>query len=179
MSGRTVARQNWGARQSDGEGPHGHRLRVLVVCLIVSCGIPRLAHEPYDLTPAERRRIELEIKRDSTWRLAVAADSKNSRAVSELRRLDQEFEPYFSRQLGRPGSDHFAFVLKRQSEFKVLYARRFAPDSLFVTEVARMTWLDDGFVRLRGDTLEVALFNSDEIFTFVWSDDTRKMMLLP
>lgn len=143
------------------------------------CASPRSASLPYSFALGEEEAVREILTRDSTWRLAVEADSRNAAAISSLRASDAAFTPYFTRDTSRAGRISVAFVLTRGSEFRVFYMRADGADALRVDEVATLSWLDDGFVRLRGDSLDIALFNSGEIVSFIWDPATGNMVLLP
>ena len=156
------------------------RASILVLALFpAACDTSRPEPLPYGFTRIEERAVREVLRRDSTWRLATESDSKNASAIVELRATDPAFSPYFARDGMADSHSGLAFVLTRRGEFRVLYLRAEPRDSLSVAEVASLSWLDDGFVRLRGDSLEVSLFNSGEIVNFVWDAATRKMVLLP
>lgn len=151
----------------------------VTVCVLSACAGASREPLPYSLTEKEERAVRSVLAADSTWRLAVESDSRNPAGISELRTTDRAFQPYFCRVTDSSGVTSLSFVMTRSGEFKVYHARAEALDSLILQEVATVSWLHDGFIRLSSDSLEIAPFNSDEIVTFVWDATLRKLVLAP
>jgi hypothetical protein len=114
---------------------------------------------------------------DSSWRLAVESDVSDHRALKQMRESNPTFQPYFARTTSADGQAAFAFVVRAGGKFKIFYARMGGKVEFPTQDVATLDWLADGRISLRQDTLDVAPFNSDEIFVFGWNATTGRLEL--
>jgi len=96
-----------------------------------------------------------------------------------LRDSIPSLEPYFAVGAAHPENSDFAVVLLKDGQFKVFYFRSIGSAYQAPQEVATLDCLNDGLVRLAGDTLRVAPFESDEIFRFVWDTTKKQLELVP
>ena len=151
----------------------------LLVFSALACGPAASESIPNGMTRDEFAVVRGVIVQDTSWRLAIATDSRNSGAVAELRRLDSTYQPYFCRRSASGAPSSFAFVLVRADTFRVMFVSIKDRDSRgHVEEAARATWLEDGQVACREDGIDVAPFNSDELLSFRWNAATRKLELV-
>jgi hypothetical protein len=157
-------------------------LRAVTLCIALTSG-GACTHQsapsyPNGMTHDEFEIAEKLIAHDTTWRVAGAGDSRNQRLIVELRRTDPGYQPYFCRSSVSQPVTSFSFVLARTDTFRVIYVRVERGSQAVVDEVAQMTWLDDGQITCVDDGIEVAPFNSDEVLSFRWNQDHRKLELL-
>lgn len=151
-----------------------------VICA-AACAHTQDAAHPYTLSAEERTVVLATLARDSTWRLAVPSDNRDSVALASMRLTQASFEPYLVRSSSGEGTASFAFAIVREGEFKVFYARQ-GPTGTYaeghIQEVATARWLNEGRVALHGDTLDLAPFNSDEVLVFVWDRESARLHLV-
>ena len=161
----------------------GVRIAHILACLLnlgaAACSANTGIQLPYDLSASETRIVREVLAKNPMWRIALSTDAKDRKAVQQLRETMPRFEPFFSRAaIGTRGSA-FAFVLLNGTEFKVFYSRSEGSVSFPTQEVATVHWLNDGRVFLRQDTLDIAPFQSDEIFVFAWNPGRGRLELIP
>lgn len=120
------------------------------------------------------RAVDSIVGANDGWRLADFSDVSDSGGMNEMRGRVPRFDPYIS--VAADGS--VAATLVRGGDFRVFYLRAHSQGRLAAAEVTTVAWLDSGFVSLRGDTLLVAPYRSDEIFRFVWRGSSRQMELI-
>ena len=80
---------------------------------------------------------------------------------------------------GNEASNDFAIALVKDGQFKVFYFRADRSGYRPAQEVMSADWLNDGLIRFDGDTLDIAPFQSDEIFKFVWNTKSGRPELVP
>ena len=105
------------------------------------------------------------------------SDNKNTDLIKSIRDSIPDFDPYFASTQRTKHAD-FVVVLRKDSQYAVYYFR--GGDSGYGTpqEATVVDWLNDGRVQLRGDTLDVSPFQSDEIFLFVWNDTEKRLRFI-
>jgi hypothetical protein len=147
----------------------------LAATLAVSCARPTPTRKVYPFTEAERQAVEDLLKEQPGWRVAISADNAAPDLAAQ-RREQPGYEPYFVR-FPRGSHPDFAVVLVRSAQYSVYWFRadsgRYCP-----FEVTSADWLRTAGLHLRGDTLEVAPFHSDEIFAFAWDSAAHQPVLL-
>lgn len=157
-----------------------HRAALLCTAVVCASACTQRATPsiPNGMTREEYEFARSLMARDTTWRIAVAEDSRNQDAILELRRADPSFQPYFCRDsVSKPGAS-YSFVLARAGTFRVIYVRLEVGREALVDEVAQMAWLDDGSVACFDDRIDIAPFNSDEVMSFRWNEEQRKLDLV-
>jgi hypothetical protein len=157
------------------------KLFVLVIAsiLMFGCSSARQANRPYHMTESQWASVQTLLQSHPGWRLAVDSDSKNTVAIKRLRDSTPVFEPYFAVRTANSEGTDFAVVLIRNGQFKVFYFRADGSRYRAAQEVATVDWLNDGRIQLEGDTLDVAPFQSDEIFKFAWDSAIKRLELVP
>jgi hypothetical protein len=148
---------------------------MIVSTVLLGCTTSRQANRPYHMSEAEWASAQNLLRSHPGGRLAVDSDSKNAPAIKRLRDSVPSFEPYFTAGAAHPENPDFALVLLKAGQFKVFYFRAIGSGYQAPQEVATVDWLNDGRVQLEGDTLNIAPFESDEIFRFGW-DTTKKQL---
>lgn len=153
--------------------------RIIVGAMLIGCTVTRHAEPPYRMTDNQWTAVRSLLHSQLGWRLAVESDNKSTAAIKQLREGNPAFEPYFAETSGRMKNADFAIALRNGKQFKVFYFRATHTPPTYEPphEVTTVDWLDDGRIRLVGDTLDVAPFQSDEIFRFIWSRRTNQMEL--
>jgi hypothetical protein len=133
----------------------------------------------YPMTALQRAQVE-KVLRDGKdqWRLAIRSDSRDTSGLRDLSTHAPPLEPYFAIGPARGGVNDFAATLIKDSTFRVFYFRADNGSYLPAQEVTSVDWLRDGFVSIHGDTLDVALLRSDEIFSFAWSPEKKHLQLI-
>lgn len=147
------------------------RLQTLVALLSLAC-----SPQPRSmlLGPSERKVVDSLVAVSHGWRLAGDKDVLDTLGLSGMRERDPHFDPYFS----KASDGSFAFVMAKGNSFRVEYVRSERRRYSQPTEVASVTWLDSGLIALKGDTLHIAPYASDEIFRFVWDSSSRRIELV-
>ena len=124
-------------------------------------------------------RVQAVVQANPGWRLALESDNQDSHGVRELRSRQPRFEPYFATSDRDGIHQDVAVTLVKDTVFRVFYLRSEGGSYLPAQEVTTIDWLKEGRIELRGDTLDVAPFRSDEIFTFVWDAKSKRLELIP
>lgn len=146
---------------------------------LIGCGGARQVQRVYHMTDSQWVSVQSALKAHPGWRLAVDSDSRSPAAIQELRKSSPSFEAYFAVRSAQTPNPDFAVALRRDGQFKVLYFRADGSGYKAPQDVATVDWLNDGLIRLQGDTLHIAPLQSDEIFEFVWNPATKRLELLP
>ena len=151
--------------------------------MALSMGLSACAREstggPYPMTALQRAQVEKVLREGKDqWRLAVRSDSRDPVILRDLSTHTPPFEPYFAIGPARGGVSDFAAAVIKDSTFRVFYFRADGGSYLPPQELTTVDWLRDGFVSIRGDTIDVALFRSDEIFSFAWSPEKKRLQLI-
>jgi hypothetical protein len=157
-----------------------HRAAVLCAAVVCTgaCAQGAAPSIPNGMTREEYEFARNVMARDTTWRLAIADDSRSQHAIRELRRADSSYQPYFCRgSVSKPAAS-YSFVLARADTFRVIYVRLEVGREAIVDEVAQMAWLDDGSIMCLEDGIDIAPFNSDEVVSFRWNEEQRKLELV-
>ena len=141
-----------------------------------ACALPSTTSYANGMTREESEFVASVVARNSTWHLATATDSQNQKSIDELRSANPTYQPYFCRS--SDGKLVSGFVLARADTFRVVYARSEEASSISMDEAARMTWLNDGQITCREDGIEIAPFHSDEVLSFRWNADQKRLELL-
>ena len=156
------------------------RLAVMIASMVlIACATSHQATRPCHMSETQWTNAQNVLRSHPGWRLAVDSDSKNAPAIKRLRDSVPSFEPYFASGAAHPENPDFAFVLLEDGQFKVFYFRAIGSGYQAPQEVATVDWLNDGRVHLEGDTLNIAPFESDEIFRFGWDTTKRQLELVP
>lgn len=145
--------------------------------VLSSCAAPATALVPNGMSREEFALADSVRASDATWRVATTAESGSQAVIDELRRADESYQPYLCRSVAGSRVVGFGFVLTRADTFKVMYSRS-DEDGAIMTEVARATWLKDGQISCREDELDIAPLRSDEVLSFRWNRQRRRMELL-
>lgn len=144
-----------------------------------ACQGPARNLAAYHFTAGERQAVASALGTHPGWRLATRADNTAPDLATVLRE-QPGYEPYFVRETDRAAErPDFAVALVRDGQFAVYWFRADDDGYMPGQEVTTADWLHDGGLHFRGDALEVAPFNSDEIFAFRWPPHAASPMLLP
>ena len=151
----------------------------IVLPLSVACRTVSESPSAYRLTRSQESALRTVLSQHSTWRLALGRDNSDSAGMEDRRRTDPGFEPYFTSRTARGTEGDFAVVARTPGGWAVLYFRA-SESGAYGAEIAmEADWLGEAFIALSGDTLRVAPFRSDEIFTFTWDSLSQKLRLEP
>jgi hypothetical protein len=149
--------------------------RTALALAFVACANPPTPSLPYPFTSLQRNAVTRLLASNEGWQLATDSDYRNKNRLRDIRTTTPTFEPYLARQ-SSDGDDDFAVALTRDSTFKVFYFRHSDGKYLNPQEVSEVRWLNDGVLVLKGDTLDLAPWASDEIFRFVWNASRGEMV---
>ncbi len=157
-----------------------HRAALLCTAVVCAsaCAKGATPSIPNGMTREEYEFARSVTARDTTWRLAVAGDSKSQNAILELQRANPSYQPFFCRDSVSKPATSYSFVLARAGTFRVMYVRLEVGRRALVDEVAQMAWLDDGSITCLEDGIDIAPFSSDEVLSFRWNETQRKLELV-
>jgi len=165
-----------GARRPLRHGPFV--LGALLIVFGAACTIKQPDTEYAGMSAQQRSVVHQLLRSHANWRLARDADSKGEGLIRAIRDTQPNFDPFFTTRGVRGADSDFAVVLTRNEQFTVYYFRRSVSSYLPPQEVATVDWLNDGRIQLRGDTLDIGVFQSDEYFLFVWNPNAKQMDLV-
>lgn len=158
---------------------HALRVGALVFGCALGCRNSQVERFPYTMTERQRAVADSLVHANPGWRLATDMDSHDQTSLREMRSRVADFSPYFASRGDSPAERDFAIALVRDTVFRVFYSRFEEARYALTREVTKVDWLGHGLLRIRGDTLDVAPFRSDEVFSFYWRSSSRQLELLP